>query len=135
MSSLSNLYENTVLDAILATTPMTQPTSATVALFTSPVSVEATTALLEAGSFANEVAGTGYARTAVTFAASVDGVATSNANVTFNTAGSDWGLISHLAVVDNLGQIIVHGVLDVAKEILWGDTMEFTAGNITVTLA
>ena len=135
MSALTNLYENAILDGILATASFTAPTSVSVALFTSPVSVEATSALLEAGDFTNEVDAGGYARVSATFADAANGSASTNANITWNTASGDWGTVTHVGIVDNEGQISVHGVLDVAKEILTGDTFEITSGNLTVTLA
>lgn len=135
MSALTNQYENTVLDSILATATMTQPTSVTAALFKSPNGVGTTTAQLENGEFTNEITGVNYTRSSATFATSINGSASNNANITWTTAGSDWGTVTHVAVVDNLGQIVVYGTLDVAKEILTGDTFEITSSNLTVTLA
>jgi hypothetical protein len=111
------------------------------ALFTSDPSVGSTAENLEAGTLTNEVitSSTAYSRKAVTFAAASGGSATTDATVTFDTATADWGLITHLAIMDNAtagtGEVHYYGELDTHKLIQSGDTFQVTTGNLTVTLA
>lgn len=130
MSALSNAYENAVLNHLFTNTALTSPTTVYVGLFTSNPT--------DAGT-GTEVSGGSYARVAATFAPASGGSITTNADVSFTTATADWGTISHIGVFASLSgaastDMIVHGALDVSKEILSGDTFVITSGNLTITL-
>ena len=130
MSALSNAYELAVLDHLFRNVALTSPTTVYVGLFTSDPT--------DAGT-GTEVSGGSYARVAATFAAASGGSITTSADVEFATATANWGTISHIGVFSSLSgsattDMIVHGALDVSKEILSGDTFVITTGNLTVTL-
>lgn len=130
MSALSNAYENAVLNHLFDNTALTSPTTVYVGLFTSDPT--------DAGS-GTEVSGGSYARVAASFAAASGGSITTDADVSFTTATANWGTISHIGVFSSLSgsastDMIVHGALDVSKEILSGDTFVITSGNLTITL-
>lgn len=124
--SLTNTYENTVLDWLLTTDAATRPTSWYVGLFTDDPT--------ETGS-GTEVSGGSYARTAVTF--SITGnAATNSAAVEFPEATASWGTITHIGVMDasSAGTMIVHAALTSSKAIASGDVFRINAGDLDITL-
>lgn len=141
MSAASNYLENAVLDFWLKNNSGTYSSPATVyvALFTSDDSTGATSELLEAGTLTNEVStsATGYGRQSVTFGTITNGVVSNSANVTFSTALTNWGTITHVAVMDasTAGNVLFYGALTTAREILTDDTFQITATNLQITLA
>jgi hypothetical protein len=125
--SLTNTYENTVLDWLLTTDAATRPTSWYVGLFTSDPT--------ETGAAGTEVSGGSYARTAVTF--SITGnAATNSAAVEFPEATATWGTITHIGVMDasSAGNMIVHAALTSSKAIASGDVFRINAGDLDITL-
>jgi hypothetical protein len=86
-----------------------------------------------------EVSGSGYSRQSVTFgAASSPGGTTSNTGaVTFTASGGSWGTVSHIGIFDNVsgGNLLWHGSMTASKTVADGDTLEFSIGNIDLTLA
>ena len=130
MSAMSDYLELKVLDHVLGTSAYTMPTTVYVGLST--------------GSFADdnsgtELTGNGYAREAVTFAAATSpGGTTSNSGaVTFTASGGNWGSITHIGIHDALsgGNLLWHGAMTAAKTVNDGDTLEFSIGNIDLTIA
>lgn len=126
--STSNYLENAVINYVLRNTGT--PTTATVylALFTTdPTDADTGT----------EVSTGGYARQAIAFDAPVNGV-TQNTNLeTFSASGASWGSITHIGIYDasTSGNLIYHASMTTARTINDGDTLEFAAGFVTVTLA
>ena len=144
MTAASDFLENKVLDHVLrySTAPYVAPTTLYLALFTSPTSLAATDALLEAGTLTNEIPTTGgtlYARQTITFAAASAGSSASNATVTFPAAGASWSTVTHVALVDNAtrgsGNVLFWGQVTTSKTIDTGDTFQVTSGNLTISLA
>lgn len=82
-----------------------------------------------------EVAGSGYAREAVTFTVSGD-TASNNAAIEFATATGSWGTITHVAVFDasTSGNMICYAALTASKTIETGDVLRVPAGDLDVTL-
>ena len=137
MSAASNYLENAVLDHVLTGTAYTAPTRRYLALFTNTSGSAA--ANLEAGTLTDEVpvAGTAYARVEATFAAASGGSSATNATVTFPAATSNWGTITHVAVMDATasGNVLFWGAVTTSKTIETGDTFQVTSGNLTISLA
>jgi len=142
MSAASNYLENKVLDHVLkySTAPYVAPATLYLALFNN-VST-ATAANLEAGTLTDETAtagGTLYARKTVTFAAASGGSSATSATVTFDTAGANWGTITHVAVMDGgtagAGNVLFWGAVTTSKTIETGDTFQVSSGNLTISLA
>jgi len=125
--SLTNTYENTVLDWLLTTDSATRPTSWYVGLFTSDPT--------ETGAAGTEVSGGSYARTAVTFSIT-DNAATNSAAIEFPEATGSWGTITHIGVHDAStgGAMIVHAPLTSSKAIASGDVFRINAGDLDITL-
>jgi hypothetical protein len=128
MSEMSNYLENALINVTLRATSYTAPTTVYVALFTTDPT--------DAGS-GTEVTGGSYARTSVTFAAPSNGVTTNNADVTFPTCTSSWGVVTHLGIYDALttGNLLYHTPLDSSKTVDSGDVFKILSGNLSVTLA
>lgn len=130
MAALSDHAEKLILDWMMTAGAATRPTAWYVALYTAAPS--------DAGG-GTELAGSGYAREAVAFAAATSGTGTtSNTGVVIFTAdGGDWGSVTHMGIHDasSGGNLIWHGALAAAKTVADGDTLEFAVGNIDLTVA
>lgn len=127
MAEMSNYLENALIDATLRATTYTSPTTVYVALFTTDPT-DANTGV--------EVSGGSYARTAVTFGAPSNGVATNNNAVTFPTASGSWGTVTHIGIMDasTSGNLLYHTELDTPKTITTNDIFTISTGNLSVTL-
>lgn len=133
MSDYSDYLENELLDHWLGGADYTRAATVYVALFTAAPS--------DSGG-GTEVSGNAYARAAVTNNATewpaASGGSKSNANaITFTSpSGGGWGNVTHFALFDAAsgGNMLAHSALDSAKTINDGDTVEFAASALTVTL-
>jgi hypothetical protein len=130
MAALSDHAEKLLLDWLMTTGSATRPTAWYVALYTAAPS--------DSGG-GTEVSGSGYAREAVTFAAATSpGGTTSNTGaVSFTASGGDWGSITHIGIHDAStgGNLLWHGAMTASKTVADGDTLEFSIGNIDLTIA
>lgn len=130
MGSFGNYTENKVLELITGKTGFTTPTCY-VALSTADP--------LDDASGLAEPSGNNYARksTAGTDWGTASGGSITNSNaITFNQASGSWGTITHVALFDNStgGNMLAHGQLTASKAITTGDTLQFPASNLTITL-
>ena len=147
MSAASNYTEDRTLDFWLKANSQstTAPATVYVALFTSDDSTGATGENLEAGILSNEVttAGTAYVRQSVAFGTISNGSVSNSGTVTFPAATANYGTVTHIAIMDTdstsdsagAGNVLFYGELTTPKTIETNDQMQFTTGNITVTLA
>ncbi len=130
MAALSDYAEKLLLDWSMTTGSATRPTAWYVALYT---------AAPDDTGGGTEVSTGGYARQSVTFgAASSPGGTTSNTNtVSFTASGAGYGTVSHIGIFDNVsgGNLLWHGSMTASKTVADGDTLEFSIGNIDLTLA
>ena len=130
MAALSDHAEKLLLDWLMTTGSATRPTAWYVGLFTAAPS--------DSGG-GTEVSGSGYAREAVTFAAaSTPGGTTSNTgDVSFTASGGNWGTITHIGIFDasTSGNLLWHGAMTASKIVNDGDTLQFSTGNIDLTIA
>ena len=130
MAALSDHSEALLLDWLMTNGSATRPTAWYVALYTAAPS--------DSGG-GTEVSGNGYAREAVTFAAATSpGGTTSNTGaVSFTASGGDWGSITHIGIHDaeTGGNLLWHGAMTASKTVADGDTLEFSIGNIDLTIA
>jgi hypothetical protein len=137
MSAASNYLENALLNHTLRNTAYTQPSGLWLALFTNTSGNAA--ANLEAGTLTDEIStsGTAYGRQAIAFNAASGGSAALTDTETFSAATSNWGTITHVAVMDasTSGNVLFWGAVTTAKTIETGDTFQVTAGNLTIALA
>ena len=130
MAALSDHSEALLLDWLMTTGSATRPTAWYVALYTAAPS--------DSGG-GTEVSGSGYTRQSVTFdAATSPGGTTSNSgDVSFTAAGGNWGTITHIGIFDasSAGNLLWHGAMTASKVVNDGDTLQFSAGNIDLTIA
>lgn len=130
MAALSDYAEKLLLDWAMTTGSATRPTSWYVALYTAAPS--------DSGG-GTEVSTGGYSRQSVTFgAASSPGGTTSNTGaVSFTASGANYGTVTHIGIFDNAsgGNLLWHGALTASKTVNDGDTLEFSIGNIDLTIA
>lgn len=130
MAALSDYSEKLILDYLMTTGSATRPTNWYVGLYTAAPN--------DAGG-GTELSGSGYAREAVTFAAATSGTGTTSNSgaVVFTADGGDWGSVTHMGIHDatSSGNLLWHGALAAAKTVLDGDSLEFAAGNIDLTVA
>ena len=130
MAEFSNYLENALINAVLRNTTYTSPATVYVSLYTSdPTDSDSGTEV--------STSGTAYARQAVTFGAPSNGVSTNSADVTFPTATSSFGTVTHIGIHDasTSGNLLFHTILDNSKTIDTGDIFRITTGNLSVTLA
>jgi hypothetical protein len=130
MAALSDYAEKLLLDWSMTTGSATRPTEWYVALYTVAPS--------DSGG-GTEVSGSGYAREAVTFdAAATPGGTTSNTGaVSFTASGGSFGTVVAIGIFDavTVGNLLWHGTMTASKTVDDGDTLEFSIGNIDLTLA
>jgi len=128
MAEMSNYLENALINGTLRATTYTAPSTVYVSLHTADPQDDASGA---------EVSGGSYARTAVTFGAPSNGVATNSADVTFPQSTGAWGTITHVAIWDasTSGNMLYHSTLDTSKTIASGDVLKIASGSLSVTLA
>lgn len=128
MAEISNYLENAIINATLRATTFTSPSTIYVSLHTADPT--------DAGT-GTEVSGGSYARKTVTFGAPSNGVTSSNADVTFDTATANWGTITHIGLWDSLttGNLLYHTALDIPKVIDTNDIFKINSGALTVTIS
>ena len=130
MAALSDYAEKLLLDWAMTTGSATRPTAWYVALYTAAPS--------DSGG-GTEVSTGGYSRQSVTFdAASSPGGTTSNNNVvSFTASGANFGTVTHIGIhtASTGGQLLWHGAMTASKTVNDGDTLEFSVGNIDLTIA
>ena len=127
--SFSDYTEDKLLDHLLKTAAFTQPAAIYVALSTADP--------LDDGSGLAEPGVGAYARTQNdVWDPSSAGSASNTGAITFPEATASWGTITHFALFDAVsgGNMLGHGALTTSKTIDSGDTAQFAAGDITVTL-
>ena len=129
---MSNFLENALLNATLNATTYTAPATVYVSLWTTDPT--------DAGSGTEvSTSGTGYARTAVSFATAsgTSGNVLNDADVTFPTATASWGTVGWIGINDasTSGNLLYHTPLDVAKAITTGDVFKIATGNLSVELS
>jgi len=126
-SSISDYYENKILDHMLRAQAFTPPSTVYVALYTvSPSDTGGGT----------EVSGGSYARQAVTFNAASGGSITNSADITFPQATADWGTIVAVGLFDasTAGNLLWYGNLTTSQTVNNGNIFKIPAGNLTVSL-
>lgn len=135
MAALSDYAENLILNWLMrggtSGGQTDAPSSLHLALFTAAPN--------DAGG-GTEVSGNGYGRQTVTFdAATGTGGTTSNsANVTFTASGGNFGLVTHIGIFDasTSGNLLWHGAMaGSGKQVNAGDSIQFAAGSIDLTIA
>jgi len=130
MAALSDYAEKLLLDWSMTGGSATRPTAWYVALYTVAPS--------DSGG-GTEVSTGGYARQTVAFAAATSGAGTTSntGDVSWTASGAAFGTVVAIGIHDAVsgGNLLWHGNMTASKTIADGDTLEFSAGNIDLTLA
>lgn len=133
MGSLGNNWENYVLDHVLSTAPLAQPTAIYAALCTGDPTDDAS------GLAANEVSGGSYARVSMATWDAATARATENTNeILFPEATADWGEITHFAIMSTISDqgaayMIAHGQFTTSKTINNGDQARIAVGELDIS--
>lgn len=127
MSAFSDYLENKVLLHVFGASAYSAPGTLYLALYTSDPGDD---------NSGTECSGTSYARQTITFSVVAD-TASNNAAVEFPTAGSNWGTITHVGILDALtsGNLLAHGALTASKVVNSGDVFRVPSGDLDITLA
>jgi len=131
MAAKSYTHDDNVINFFLRANPgaLTSPATVYVGLFT--------TAPTNPGDAGTEVSGNNYARTAVTFGAPSNGVASNSAPASFPQAMGigGWGTVVAAGIFDSLagGTLLYYGTLGSSKTIDDLDTASFAVGQLSVT--
>ena len=130
MAALSDHAEALLLDWLMTNGTATRPTAWYVALYTAAPS--------DSGG-GTEVSGSGYSRQSVTFdaATSPGGTTANSGDISFTASGGDWGTVTHIGIFDaaSAGNLLWHGAMTASKVVNDGDTLQFSTGNIDLTIA
>lgn len=130
MGSFSNYWENEILDHLFGQGAYSPPTIYVALSAADPG---------EGGSGISEPSGNGYARVATSASDwnAADGGLLDNAGaIEFDAATGDWGTMTHFALFDAAagGNMLTYGTLSQSKTVANGDTVQFAAGDLEVTL-
>lgn len=128
MGSFSDYLELEFLDHVLKVGDYASPTNIYIALYTAAPS--------DAGG-GTEVSASGYARVNHDTYTTASGGASSNSGaISFGTAGSAWGTVTHFGLFDDsaAGNLLMWGTLSSSRTISTGDTCQFADGALDVTL-
>ena len=137
MAALSDHSENLLLNYLMTDTSVSRPSNHYLALFTASPS--------DSGG-GTECSGNGYARQQVHFSTasgtggtiSNDGTTSANGTaVNFTASGGSFGTITHIAIFDasSSGNMLWHGSISTTKTVADGDSLQFVAGAVDLTLA
>ena len=137
MAALSDHAENLLLNYLMTDTSVSRPSNHYLALFTSGPS--------DSGG-GTECSGNGYARQQAHFSTasgtggtiSNDGTSSANGTaIAFTASGGSFGTITHIGIFDasSSGNLLWHGTISTQKTVADGDTLQFIAGAVDLTLA
>lgn len=124
--NLPDTIENQLLDALVGTSSYSMTTPAKLALMTSNGNDSTP---------GTEVTGGSYARQTIAFDAASGGSIANNAVINFT--GMPAATVVGIEIYDSAGtpKRLAYGALSANKTTASGDTLQFGAGNITLTLA
>lgn len=145
MSEMSDYLESALIDHIFRTSSFTKPSVLAIALLTTNA-VDADSGVFTTGTGVEVTNAGAYARVSRnpldanwTATAGGDGQTDNAAAITFTQATGSWGTVNAFAIVDNAtyntGNMLFYSAVTTPRAIDNGDTAEFAAGAITVTLA
>lgn len=131
--AFSDYLADVLLQHILKGSPFSQPSNIYVAAVITDVVLDSDT-----GTSITEPSGGAYARELNNDWDAAAGGASENTNaITFITAsGAAWGTVIDFALVDALtvGNVLIYGNMDANAAVDDGDTLEFVAGGLDITL-
>lgn len=124
--NLTNTAENKMLDALVGTASYSANT---------PIKLALVTADGNDATAGTEVSGGSYARQTITFASAASGSISNNATVSFT--GMPTCTVVGIELWDSAGTPVrlAYGPLNASKSLTSGDTLEFSASSITLSLS
>ena len=126
----SNYLANATINATTRGVPYAPPVKVYVSLYTTDPTKDDT---------GLEVSGSGgtYSREELKLGMPFDGVSTNENLMQWNTATTDWGVITHVAIHDSEtgGNMLYYTPLEVPKNIEIGDQFQITVSNLKLTLS
>jgi len=125
--SASNYLEAAILNHIFDEAEFTAPTWYVALSTTTPDETGNVTEPDDPGVYARQALG----------ATTLTGNSVSNdAEITFPTAETNWGTVTHFALydADEDGNLLGSGALTASKTVTIGDSVKFAAGALTITL-
>lgn len=129
MGSFCNYAEAKILDHVFKISAYTPATHLLVALSTADPTDD--------GSGLAEPSGGSYARVQCdgwTRSGTAPTQVANTADITFPTATGNWGTVTHFAILDDGGNFIAAGALDVSQDVVTGVAVDFDAGDLVITL-
>jgi len=123
---MSDYLEDKLRDHVLRGVAFTSPGTVYLHLYT--------TATTDAGG-GTEVAGGSYARQAVTFAAGAAGTGAAENTGTVSFSNMPATTITHAALKDGTGNMLLHAALTSPKTTNPGDTLTFAVGDVDAVFA
>lgn len=138
---MSNYLENELIKHIFRTGSFTKPTALGIALCTAASNDASTGATITEVANSNNYAREDVPPLDANWAATSgsNGLTSNVAAITFNTASGSWGTVSDVAICDSAthgaGNLLFYGTLTASKAVGNGDTFQFGANNLTITLA
>lgn len=134
MGSFSDYLENEILDHVFGGADYTRPATLYIALSTADPTDD--------GSAIAEPTVGSYARKSVTnnvtnWPAAASGAKANGTAITFVQSTAAWGTITHFAIFDALtgGNMLGHAALDNSQVVGSGVELEFSIGELDITLA
>ena len=124
--NLPNTIENQLLDALVGTSSYT---------VTTPIKLALETVAGSDTAAGTEVTGGSYARQTIAFAAASSGAISNNATISFTNMPAC--TVVAIAIYDNAGspKRLAYGPLTANKTVASGDTLQFAASAVSLTLA
>lgn len=123
--NLTDTVENQLLDALVGTAAFS---------VTTPIKLALVTANGSDSAAGTEVSGGSYSRQSISFGAASGGSITNSAKVTF--ANMPTATVVGIELWDSAGtpKRLAYGSLTASKSLVSGDTLEFAASSVTLTL-
>jgi len=131
VAALSQYAEHSVINALVRGVDLTAPVACWLALYTTNPSA------LDLGTEVSFSGGSNYARQPITFGAPSGGASANTSDITFPTANTSWGNLTHAGIRDAAtgGNLLFYGSLVTPRFINIGDVIKFLVGNVTVTVS
>ena len=124
--NLPNIIENELLDALVGATPFS---------VTTPIKLALVTVNGNDASAGTEVTGGSYARQTITFGAAASGSITNSGTISFT--GMPSCTVVGIELYDSAGspKRLAYGALTVSRAVTAGDTVQFSASSVTLSLS
>ena len=135
MADMSNYLENKLCNHIFRNMTFNSPAFTYIGLFTSSAGLEENNLLI-----ATEVTEASYSRlpcSSATFTAPSDGMIENVNALIFPTATTNWGSITHIALLDAAtdGNVLMWKELTSPESINIGDSLRFLSGDLDLSFA